>query len=90
LVSYTYDTLNRLATASSNAGWADSYTYDEFGNLTDKTPTAGSPPALHVTVNAATARDLPAACHRFSAVSRCDTMTMNHPRGRFTSHRQTC
>jgi YD repeat-containing protein len=44
LVSYTYDTLNRLATASSNAGWADSYTYDEFGNLTDKTPTAGSPP----------------------------------------------
>ena len=24
-----------------------------FGNLTDKTPTAGSPPALHVAVNAA-------------------------------------
>jgi len=55
-VSYTYDTLNRLATSSSNAGWAESFTYDGFGNLTDKTPTAGSPPALHVTVNATTNR----------------------------------
>ena len=46
------DTLNRLATASGT-GWAESYTYDGFGNLTDKTPTAGSPPVLHVAVNAA-------------------------------------
>ena len=51
-INYTYDTLNRLATASGT-GWAESYTYDGFGNLTDKTPTAGSPPVLHVAVNAA-------------------------------------
>jgi YD repeat-containing protein len=30
------------------------FTYDGFGNLTDKTPNTGSPPALHVTVNPAT------------------------------------
>jgi hypothetical protein len=28
--------------------------HDGFGNLTDKTPNSGSPPALHVTVNPAT------------------------------------
>jgi RHS repeat-associated protein len=55
-VSYTYDSLNRLATASSSGSWAESFTYDGFGNLTDKTPTAGSPPALHITVNATTNR----------------------------------
>ena len=52
--SYTYDTLNRLATASSGGGWAESNTYGGFANLTDKTPTAGAPTALHITVNAAT------------------------------------
>ena len=49
--NYTYDTLNRLS-AASGSGWAENFTYDGFGNLTDKTPTVGSPPALHVTVNA--------------------------------------
>ena len=52
--SYAYDSLNRLSAASSNAGWGLSFTYDGFGNLTDKTQTGGSPPALHVTVNPAT------------------------------------
>ena len=46
--------LNRLLAASSNLGWGFSFTYDGFGNLTDKTQTGGSPPALHVTVNPAT------------------------------------
>jgi RHS repeat-associated protein len=58
-VNYTYDTLNRLTAATSGGStiggpWGETYTYDGFGNLTDKTPTAGSPPALHITVNAAT------------------------------------
>lgn len=55
-VSYTYDALNRLATANSSLGWGLSFTYDGFGNLTDKTVTAGSPPALHVTVDPTTNR----------------------------------
>ena len=32
------------------------FAYDGFGNLTDKTPTLGSPPALHVAVNASNNR----------------------------------
>ena len=55
-VSYTYDSLNRLATATSSLGWGESYTYDGFGNLTDETVTAGSAPALHVTVDPTTNR----------------------------------
>jgi YD repeat-containing protein len=51
-VSYAYDSLNRLTTASSST-WGDTYNYDGFGNLTDKTVTAGSGPALHVYVNPA-------------------------------------
>jgi len=49
-VSYTYDSLNRLSTANANS-WGETFAYDGFGNLTDKTPT-GSAPALHVAVNA--------------------------------------
>ena len=48
--SYTYDSLNRLATASTSA-WGQSFTYDGFGNLTDKNVTAGSAPTLHITVD---------------------------------------
>ena len=34
-VNYTYDGLNRLATAgSTNSSWGQQYTYDGFGNLT--------------------------------------------------------
>jgi RHS repeat-associated protein len=39
--SFTYDPLNRLLTAGDNGHWANSYTYDAWGNLTNKTP--GSP-----------------------------------------------
>ena len=36
-IAYTYDSLNRLASATSsvNPGWGQSYAYDGFGNLTD-------------------------------------------------------
>jgi YD repeat-containing protein len=53
--NYTYDSLNRLATASTGV-WRQSFTYDAFGNLTDKNVTAGSAPTLHVTVNPANNR----------------------------------
>jgi YD repeat-containing protein len=52
-VSYGYDSLNRLTSATSSASWGETFTYDGFGNLTDKTPTSGAAPALHVTVNPA-------------------------------------
>jgi RHS repeat-associated protein len=39
--SFTYDPLNRLLTAGDNGHWANTYTYDAWGNLTNKTP--GSP-----------------------------------------------
>jgi len=51
--NYTYDSLNRLVTASTGA-WGQSFTYDGFGNLTDKNVTAGSAPTLHALVNPAT------------------------------------
>ena len=53
-VSYTYDSLNRMIGASSTGGWGEGYTFDPFGNLLDKTVTAGSAPSLSVTVNQAT------------------------------------
>jgi RHS repeat-associated protein len=49
-VTYTYDSLNRLATANGS-GWGEAYTIDPFGNLTAKTVTAGSGPSLSVSVN---------------------------------------
>jgi RHS repeat-associated protein len=56
-VVYTYDALNRLASAAAtNSSWGQSYSYDGFGNLTDQTVTAGSAPAYHVVYNAATNR----------------------------------
>src|SRR3984893_12509471 len=54
-VSYTYDSLNRLATAGSSV-WGDQYTYDGFGNLTTKTHTAGPAPSLSVWIDTATNR----------------------------------
>jgi RHS repeat-associated protein len=56
---YTYDSLNRLSTASGSGvgtvipAWSESYTYDGFGNLTDKTPTGGAP-LLEVATHAGT------------------------------------
>lgn len=44
-VSYTYDALNRLATAqTADASWGQAYTYDGWGNLTGKTVTKGTGP----------------------------------------------
>ena len=57
-VTYTYDSLNRLASATSsdNPGWGQSFGYDGFGNLTTQTVTKGTAPSLNVTYNAATNR----------------------------------
>ena len=54
-VTYTYDTLNRIATASGcdqlsgctqqTFAWTQQYTFDPFGNLTGKT---GSGPSLSI------------------------------------------
>jgi len=56
-VIYGYDSLNRLtsATATSNA-WGTSYTYDGFGNLIAKTPTAGSAPYFSALIDPSTNR----------------------------------
>ena len=38
-IVYTYDALNRLASAETTSGspqWGQSYNYDGFGNLTDQ------------------------------------------------------
>ncbi len=54
-ITYTYDSLNRLASATGS-GWGQSYNYDGFGNLTDQNVTSGTAPALHVAYNAANNR----------------------------------
>jgi RHS repeat-associated protein len=51
-VTYTYDSLNRLATAAGS-GWGEAYTFDGFGNLNAKTVTSGSGPSLSLTTNPA-------------------------------------
>jgi RHS repeat-associated protein len=54
-VNYTYDMWNRLITATAtNGAWGESYTFDNFGNLTGKTPTVGTAPTLSVSANPAT------------------------------------
>ena len=52
-ISYQYDWLKRLISASSSAGRAETYGYDWFGNLDAMTPMAGSPPQLSEAVNPA-------------------------------------
>ncbi len=53
-VLYTYDSLNRLASAQTagSGGWGLSYNYDGFGNLTDQNYIKGSVPTMHVAYNA--------------------------------------
>ena len=51
-VTYTYDSLNRLPTATGS-GWGQQYGFDSFGNLLSKTVTSGSGPSLSVSVNPA-------------------------------------
>jgi len=50
-VHYTYDSINRVTAASAGSTWAEAYTYDGFGNLTSKTPTAGTAPAMSASYN---------------------------------------
>jgi len=40
--TFTYDSLNRLVSAGDQTHWSNTYTYDAWGNLTQKTP---GPPA---------------------------------------------
>jgi RHS repeat-associated protein len=62
-VVYTYDALNRLATAgATSSAWGQSYTYDGFGNLTNQTVTAGTAPSLSVTYNASNNRQTTDTC----------------------------
>ncbi len=53
--NYTYDQLNRLATAST-PNWGLSWTYDDFGNRLTQTPTAGTPPQSTLTYDETTNR----------------------------------
>jgi RHS repeat-associated protein len=52
--AYTYDQLNRLATAQtpSAATWGDSYVYDAWGNLLQKNIIKGTAESMALTVNA--------------------------------------
>ncbi len=63
-VSYGYDSLNRLSSAWAGS-WGENFSYDGYGNLTAKTPTAGSPPSYNQTfdpsLNAPTGSPLPSA-----------------------------
>lgn len=52
-ITYQYDSLKRLISATSSASWGENYGYDAFGSLVSKTPTAGSPPTLSIGVNPA-------------------------------------
>ncbi len=57
-VTYQYDTLTRLINASGTGdpqgNWSQAFTYDGFGNLTQKT--SSNAPALSVAINAANNR----------------------------------
>ena len=54
-VVYTYDALNRLASATATSGsWGQSYSYDGFGNLTGQTVTTGSAPAYQTSYDPST------------------------------------
>ena len=54
-VVYSYDALNRLATATATSyAWGQSYSYDGFGNLTGQTVTYGSAPSYSASPNPST------------------------------------
>ena len=56
VVQYTNDSLKRQIKAQTTVrtSWGQGFVYDGFGNLYQKNQLAGSPPALSLTVNAAT------------------------------------
>jgi RHS repeat-associated protein len=57
-VSYTYDALNRLSSATTlpadTAAWGQTYSYDGFGNLLAQVPTQGSAPQVYPPVDSTT------------------------------------
>jgi RHS repeat-associated protein len=60
-IAYTFDPLYRLSTAvttgsASYPQWGLSWVYDRYGNSTNQTQTAGSPPYYSVSVSASTNR----------------------------------
>jgi RHS repeat-associated protein len=55
-IGYSYDSLNRLSSATAAGQWSASYGYDGFGNLLSVTPTGSGPSAMSVTVSASTNR----------------------------------
>lgn len=55
-VTYQYDALNRLTSASSNVGWTQSYGLDGFGNLWSQTMSGGTATPMSVSVDMTTSR----------------------------------
>lgn len=60
-ITYSYDALNRLATAVTTDNptvtqWGQSYTYGGFRNLTDQNVIKGSAPTMRVAYSVATNR----------------------------------
>jgi RHS repeat-associated protein len=56
-VVYQYDELNRLMKAETQGNvWGQQFTYDGFGNLTNKSVTKGSAPAMSISVDGSTNR----------------------------------
>lgn len=49
--TFTYDNLNRIASAGDESYWGESYTYDNWGNMTAKTITRGTGYSFSVTAN---------------------------------------
>jgi RHS repeat-associated protein len=50
--TFTYDNLNRVASAGDTAHWGESYTYDNWGNMVGKSITLGSGYSFAVSSNA--------------------------------------
>ena len=42
-ITYQYDSLQRLLSATGSSGWSQTFAYDGFGNLYNKTGTGGAP-----------------------------------------------
>ena len=57
-LSYQYDALNRLISATSSQGWSQGFNYDGFGNLTAKTALQGSVPVFSAAFDPATNRQV--------------------------------
>lgn len=55
-ITYQYDSLKRLSSATSSQGWGQGFSYDGFGNLTAKNALSGNPPVGSYGVDASTNR----------------------------------